>query len=277
MAITASDVKKLKDITSAGMMDCKKALDESGGDMDKALKMLKEKGLADAKKRSDRETKEGGVYIKSSGNKIGLCLIGCETDFVSKNDIFKGNVEKILEKILSSGSEDLAVYAEFIQDIIAKTKENIELKVVKFFDLKPQEVSSVYIHGNNRIGVISIFETDKPEIKDNPVFKEFANNISMHIAASNPFYISDKDVPGTEIEEQKAIFAKQMEDSGKPANVVENIVKGKVAKYLSEICIMDQPYVKDDKVSVKQFIESNAKTLGADIKLKSFIRYKIGA
>jgi elongation factor Ts len=277
MAISVSDVKKLKDMTSAGMMDCKKVLEESNGDMEKALKMLKEKGLADAKKRSDRETKEGGVYIKSSGNKIALCLIGCETDFVSKNEIFKDNVEKILEKILSSKSEDLVTYTEYVQDIIAKTKENIELKVVKFFELKAQEVSSVYIHGNNRIGVISIFETNKPELKDNAGFKEFANNISMHIAASNPFYISEKDVPQTEIEEQKAIFTKQMDESGKPANVVENIVKGKVAKYLSEICVLDQAYVKDDKVSVKQFIESNAKSFGADINLKSFVRYKIGA
>jgi elongation factor Ts len=276
MAISASDVKKLKDLTSAGMMDCKKVLEESNGDMEKALKLLKEKGLADAKKRSDRETKEGGVYIKSSGNKIALCLLGCETDFVSKNDIFKDNKEKILDKILSTGSQDIAPYQEFTQDVIAKTKENVELKVVKFIELKSNELSSIYIHGNNRIGVISIFETNKPELKDNKDFKEFSNNISMHIAAANPFYVSEKDVPQTEIDEQKSIFLKQMGDTGKPANIVENIIKGKISKYFSEICLLDQNYVKDDKITVKQFIETASKTFGAEIKIKSFLRYKIG-
>ena len=274
MAISASDVKKLKDLTSAGMMDCKKVLEESNGDFDKALKMLKEKGLADAKKRSDRETKEGGVYVKSSGNKIALCLLGCETDFVSRNEIFIDNKEKILDKILSSGSEDISSYEDIVQDITAKTKENVELKVARFIELKAGETSAVYIHGNNRIGVVTVFETGSPDSKE---FKEFANNVSMHIAATNPFYISDKDVPQNEIDEQKAIFTKQMDDSGKPANVIENIVKGKISKYFSEICLLDQGYVKDDKMTVKQFIETTAKALGTDIKVKNFIRYKIGA
>jgi len=277
MAIAASDVKKLKDLTNAGMMDCKRALEDTNGDMDKALKLLKEKGLADAKKRSDRETKEGGVFIKAAGNKVGLIVLACETDFVSGNDIFKAQKDKILDKLVAGGTENTEDYKENVQEIITQTKENIELKVVKLVEAKSNEIANTYIHGNNRIGVISIFETNKSEIKNNADFNEMANNVSMHIAASSPFYLSDKEVNQNEIEEQKQILLKQMGDTNKPANILENILKGKVQKYLSEICLLDQKYVKDDKVSVKEYVDSVGKKLGAEIKIAKFLRFNIGA
>jgi len=277
MNISADIVKKLRDLTGAGMMECKKALVDVNGNMDDAIRILKEKGLADAKKRADRETKEGGVFIKKSGNSIALIQLGCETDFVANSDIFKSVKDKILDKILESKSEDPSAYTDFVQEIISQTKENVELKVVKFIETKDNEYASTYIHGNSKIGVVTIFELDKPELKTNKEFEDFALNIAMHIAASSPFYLTDTEIPEKEKEEQKTIFMKQMEGTDKPANVIENIVKGKLSKYFSEICLLDQKYVKDDKITVSKYIEEFAKNAGAKIKIVKFYRYMIGA
>ncbi|HOV14396.1 MAG TPA: translation elongation factor Ts [Spirochaetota bacterium] len=277
MAISASEVKKLKDLTNAGMMDCKKALEETNGDVDKALKILKEKGLADAKKRSDRETKEGGVYIKQSGNGIALCLLSCETDFVSGNEVFKKAKDKILDGILSNKKDFHDSFNDYVQEVISQTKENVGLKVSKYIEIKDNQYAATYIHGTNRIGVISVFELDNPSVKGNAELKEMADNICLHITASAPFYISQNEVPQNEIDEQKDIFTKQMADSGKKPEIVENIVKGKIQKHFSEICLLDQKYVKDDKVSVGEYIESIGKKIGSKIKVISFIRHMVGA
>jgi len=277
MAISAAEVKKLKDMTNAGMMDCKKALEDASGDMDKALKILKEKGLADAKKRTDRETKEGGVFIKQKDNKLSMILLGCETDFVSGNEIFKTVKDKILDAVIKEGKEDASVYNDLVQEIVSQTKENVELKKVKFISLKDNQIAQTYIHGNNKIGVAAIFEVNKPELKSNKDFIEMATDVCLHITAQNPFYLNESDVPAADIEEQKALFTKQMEGSGKPANVLENIFKGKIAKFLSEICLVSQAFVKDDKISVSQYVQNASKKLGAEIKIVAYYRYMIGA
>jgi len=277
MTISADQVKQLRDVTGAGMMECKRALTEAGGDFDGAVKILKEKGLADAKKRADRETKEGGVFIKDNGDKVAMILLGCETDFVSGNDIFKASKEKILDKVLSSKNEELDFYKDDIQEVISQTKENVELKRVKYIDVAENQYVSTYIHGANKIGVLSLFEIDKPELKTDEQFKEFALNICLHVAANSPFYTRKEEVPESEIAEQKSIFDKQMKESDKPAEVVENIVKGKIAKYLSEICLLDQKFVKDDKITVEKYIADTEKALGAKIEVKTFYRFTIGA
>ncbi len=276
MAISMDDVKKLRDLSSAGMMDCKKSLEQANGNIEEALKILKEKGLADAKKRSDRETKEGGVYIKKDKNKIAVALIGCETDFVAKNDLFIKAKDKILDELLESGNEDLNNYTEFVQDVISKIKENIEIKKLKILNVKENQYPSIYIHGNNKIGVVAVFEIKDNKLKENEKFKEFANNICLHIAANSPFYLTSKDVPEKEINEQKSIIAKQIEDTKKPAEVINKIVEGKISKYFSEVCLLDQKFVKDDKITVKKYIENVIKDLNIDIKINDFIRYMIG-
>ena len=277
MTITADLVKQLRDITGAGMMECKKALTQSNGNINEAVKILKEKGLADAKKRADRETKEGGVYIKKDGNKVGMILLGCETDFVSGNELFQASKDNILDKLISSKNDDLANFSDNIQEVIAQTKENVELKKAKFIELNDNEYAATYIHGNNKIGVVTIIDTDKPEVFGDSKFVDFSMNLCLHIAASSPFYLNQGEVPKNEIDEQTALFTKQMEGSDKPANVVENIVKGKVAKYLSEICLLDQKYVKDDKIAIEKYIEDFAKSIDAKISIKSFFRFMIGA
>lgn len=276
MAISMEDVKKLRDLSSAGMMDCKKSLEQANGNIEEALKFLKEKGLAEAKKRSDRETKEGGVYIKKDKNRVAIALIGCETDFVARNELFIKAKDNILDKLLESGNEDVSNYNEYVQDVISKIKENIEIKKLKVLNLKDDQYPSIYIHGNNKIGVVAIFEVKDNKLKENEKFKEFANNICLHITANSPFYLSSKDVPENEINEQKSIIAKQIEDSKKPAEVINKIVEGKVSKYFSEICLFDQKFVKDDKITVKKYIENAIKDLNSDIKVIDFIRYMIG-
>ena len=277
MSISMIDVKKLRDVTSAGMMDCKNALIQSNGNFDEALKLLKEKGLADAKKRSDRETKEGGVFIKENDKRIAIILLGCETDFVSKNEFFINTKDTIINKMIESGNDDINAYNNEIQDVMAKIKENIEFKKAKVFNLKDNQCSAVYIHGNNKIGVVAIFECQDINVKNNPVFKEFANNICLHITANFPYFISEKDVPENEIKEQMEIFTKQMEGTNKPANIIENIVKGKLSKHFSEICLLNQKYVKDDKITVDNYIKTISKELNVEIKIVDFVRYMIGS
>ncbi len=276
MAVSMDDVKKLRDFTKAGMMDCKNALEKSNGNYDEALKYLKEKGLADAKKRSDKETKEGGVFIKSNDKRVVIIQIGCETDFVSKNEMFVKAKDEILDKMLASGNADIKAYDSIIQDVVSVIKENIEFKNAKVINISDKQCVSTYIHGTNRIGVVVLFECGDISIKNNDKFKDFANNICLHITANNPYYISKDDIPANEREEQKQIFLKQMEGSGKPANIVENIVNGKLAKHFQEICLLDQKYVKDDKISIDKLIKDVSKELNTSIKIVDFVRYMIG-
>ncbi len=276
MKVSMDDVKKIRDLTSAGMLDCKKSLEQANGNIEEAIKLLKEKGLADAKKRGDRETKEGGVFIKNDNNKVAIALIGCETDFVAKNEMFVEARNQIVDKILETGNEEVDFYNNIIQDAISKIKENIELKKIKFIEVKDNQYPSIYIHGNNKIGVVTIFELSDQKLKENEKFKEFANNICLHITANSPFYISSGDVPESEIKEQKDLMAKQMEASNKPKEIIEKIVEGKIAKYFSEVCLLDQKYVKDDKISVKKYIENTITELNSELKIIDFTRYMIG-
>ncbi len=275
MDISAKDVMKLKEVTNAGVMDCKKALIEANGNFDEALKILKEKGLADTKKRDDRDTKEGGVFVAAKDNKVVMILLGCETDFVSGNDIFKSGKDKILNKALETLSESNDTYLDLVQDISVQTKEKVELKSVKCITLNNNQMAKTYVHGNNKIGVIVLFDVGK-DLKDSGEFAEMANNVAMHIAASNPLYLNPSQIPEKDTNEQKEIFTKQLEGANKPKNIIDNIVKGKIEKYYAETCLVSQPYVKDDKVSVSGYIESVAKKLGTDIKINSFVRYMIG-
>ncbi len=276
MSVTMDDIKKLRDITQAGMMDCKKALGDANGNIEEALKILKEKGLADAKKRSDRETKEGGVFIKKKDNRIAVIQLGCETDFVSKNEVFVSLKDRILEKMIESGKDDVNNYQDLVQEGIAKIKENIEFKKAKILDLTNNQTAQIYIHGNNKIGVVTVFECKDKKVENSEKFKEYANNICLHITANSPFYLTNSDVPQKEIDEQKNIFKKQMEGTNKPANIIENILKGKIAKFLSEICLVNQNYVKDDKISVEKYTKSIADELKTEIKIVNFVRFMIG-
>ena len=276
MAVSMQQVKELRDLTNAGMLDCKKALEAANGNIDEAMKILKEKGLADAKKRSDRETKEGGVYVGTKDGKVAIALVACETDFVANNAQFKDACNELVGKIIDKGSENADDYKEDLQHIAQITKENVNVKKLKCLNVADNQYVSTYIHGNNQIGVVVVYEMADKAVAEKTEFADMAKNIALHVAANAPMYLIGDDVPEADLAEQKAIFAKQMEGENKPANILENILNGKLSKYKSEICLMEQKYIKDDKMSVKQYVENTSKTLGTEVKVVNFIRFNVG-
>jgi elongation factor Ts len=284
MEISAADVKRLREKTGAGMMECKKALIDSAGDFDQAEKLLKEKGLAAVEKRAGRATNEGKVFVKISddGARAALVELASETDFVARNPEFitLGNTiaGEALEKGYTEPNEGLSAR---VTDLATKIRENMSLKRLTLVKAAANEYLTQYIHGDGNIGVVVKFESDKPEIFKNEEAKNFAFTIALHIAAFNPLALDRSNIDPAFLTEQEEIFRKQMEGDeklkGKPANVIDNILKGKVNKYLSDICLVEQAYVKDEKFTVAQALADCGKKLGAAINVKDYVYYKVGA
>ena len=281
MTISVADVKKLREITGAGPVDCKKALEENNGDFALAEKQLKEKGLAAVEKRADRATKEGKVFIKLENNSASIVEIVAETDFVARNPDFIAMGEKIaeiaLEKKYTNVQPDIS---EMVSNLSVKIGEKMELKRVKLVTAGSNEYITSYIHGDGAIGVIVKLASDNPEVLENDEFKEFAFNIALHIAAFNPMALNKGKLDPAYIKEQEGIFRSQMENDdamkSKPASALEKILQGKVNKFVSEICLMDQDYVKDDKLTVSQVLAEYTKRFGANISIVDYVYLKVG-
>jgi len=282
--ISAGDVKKLREKTGAGIMECKNALSETGGDFAKAEKLLKEKGLAAVEKRSGRAANEGKIFIKvkagDSGSKAVLVELASETDFVARNPEFIALGEAIAVKTLEKGykepNEDLA---GMVTDLAAKIRENMSLKRIHTVSAESSEYIASYIHGDGAIGVVIKAAAEKPEDFSAEV-KEFIFTIALHVAAFNPMALDQSKIDQAWLKEQEGIFRKQMEQDeamkGKPANVLENILKGKVNKFLKDICLMDQSYVKDEKMTVAQAIKDAGKRFGITLSVKDYVYFKVG-
>jgi elongation factor Ts len=275
--IKASDVKKLRDKTGAGMLDCKNALVETGGDFQKAEKKLKELGLAAAAKRSGRATTNGRVSTATIPGKAGILELACETDFVARNKDFIALGDRLLEVILEKGKSAVDDELEtMVKDLISTIKENMALKRFAVMELADNETTSAYIHGEGSIGVLVRLAAEDPAVLADERLKEFLFDCALHIAAFNPMYLSDATVDSEYLEEQKDIFTKQVAAMDKPANVIEHIVKGKLQKHLSEVCFLQQPFVKDDKSSVSQVLAALAKELGTKLEIRDYIYYRVG-
>ncbi|MDR1863633.1 MAG: translation elongation factor Ts [Treponema sp.] len=292
--ISAADVKALREKTGAGMMECKNALVETGGDFSKAEKLLKEKGLAAIEKRSGRATNEGRIFIKiqdkgEAGSAAVLAELVSETDFVARNPEFialgGAIADKVLEKGcddsgLSPGGETFSELNAMVTDLAAKIRENMSLKRVKVVKAAAGEYLAGYIHGDGAIGVVVKCGADKGEIFKNEDAKAFVFTLALHIAAFNPAALSRDKIDASWLKEQEEIFRKQMEQDesvkGKPANVLENILKGKVSKFLKEICLLDQGYVKDEKLTVAQAVADTGKQLGANLSVLDYVYFKVG-
>ncbi|GHU81103.1 elongation factor Ts [Spirochaetia bacterium] len=283
MEISAADVKKLREKTGAGMMECKNALVASGGDFVAAEKLLKEKGLAAVEKRSDRATNEGKVFIKikADGAQAVLLELASETDFVARNPDFiaLGGVlaEKALEKGYTEPNDELN---SLVTDLATKIRENMGLKRLKVVKAEAGEYLTQYIHGDGNIGVVVKLASDKPEVFKDGEVKTFAFNLALHIAAFNPLALDRSKIDPGFLKEQEEIFRKQMEGDeklqGKPANVIDNILKGKVNKYLSDICLLEQGYVKDEKLTVTQVLADTGKKFGAKLSVSGYVYFKVG-
>jgi elongation factor Ts len=282
--ISASDVKKLRDKTGAGPMECKNALVSTNGDFAAAEKILKEKGLAALEKRVGRATNEGKVFvkIKGDGSRAVLVEMNAETDFVARNPEFiaLGGViaDKALENGIEAPNDELC---GMVQELATKIRENMGLKRLCLVKASSNENLVQYIHGDGNIGVVVKCESDKPEIFKNEEVKTFIFSLALHIAAFNPVAIDRTKVDQAWLKEQEEIFKAQMDKDeklkGKPENVLAGILQGKVTKYLSEICLMEQGYVKDEKITVAKAIEECAKKAGAKLILNNYIYYKVGA
>jgi elongation factor Ts len=274
--VNATDLKKLREKTGAGMLDCKNALVKMEGDFEKAERLLKEQGLASAAKKSGRATNSGLIFSKMLPDKGILLELTCETDFVARNSLFVdlGNslVQKVVEKKLTTKTEELDL---MVRETVGKIKENMELRRIKVMPAAADEVLVDYIH-DGRIGVILRARLSNPALKENPRVKEVLFDLALHLAAFAPMYLSRDKVDPAFLKEQEEIFSKQVESMDKPANVLAGIVKGKMNKLISEVCFLEQAFVKDEKRKVSKVLEDLGKEVGAKIEAVDFVYIKLG-
>ncbi len=286
-AFTAKDVQALREKTNVGMMDCKKAIVEADGDMDKAVDILREKGLATAAKKAGRIAAEGVIGLYSDGAASALVELNCETDFVGNGPEFKALANQIAKTVVEAKPADLeALLAttisegtvsveDAIQELFLKIRENLKLR--RFVLVEGTAVS--YIHGGGSVGVLVSFETNAA---DNDEFVAMGKNVAMQVAAMNPAYLDEASVPAEEVEKEKAINLAQMNEdpkmASKPEQVKAKIIEGKIKKYFTEVCLLDQTFVRSDlfEGSVSGYVGNVAKALGADIKVTGFTRLAKG-
>ncbi len=288
MAITASAVQELRKLTSAGMMACKKALTETNGDHEAAAKLLREKGEAKRSDRANRETGEGiiAAFVSSCAKTGVLAEINCETDFVAKNDAFQTFVGELVEAIANSDAADAtaALSVAFGEGTVenalgakfSELGEVIKISRLTRFTVDAGTAAS-YIHMGGKVGVLIEVATENPETTSKASFQELVKDITLHVAAANPAGLNRDDIDATTVEEENEINRKQLEAAGKPANIIDNILKGKINKFYSEQVLLEQPFVKDPDLSITQLLEAKSKELGDTLKLVRYERFSIGA
>ena len=278
MAVSAADVKALREKTGAGMMECKKALVETDGDFSRAEKFLKELGLAAAAKRSGRATNEGRIFTRIGDSTAAILEMGCETDFVARNTEFIEYGSKILEKIATEKLAETSPELEgMVTELVSKIKENITITRFAQMPVADDELAIDYVHGEGSIGVIVKLKLEKPELAESARVREFAFDTALHIAAFNPLYLDQKAVDPAYLKEQEEIFTVQANNLGKPENVVQGIVKGKINKHMSEICLLNQGFVKEDKKTLSQVAAEVSKEAGGLVTITEYIYYAVGA
>lgn len=284
MEVTASMVKELRERTGAGMMDCKKVLVETSGDMEKAIELLREKGLAKAAKKAGRIASQGLVKLAFSadGKNAAIIEVNSETDFVAKNEEFIEFVDILAGKALEAASDDMEAFMALpykeegsVQDAlnnkIAKIGENMNVR--RFVKrATPGVVYVGYTHGNGKIGVVVGFETEATADEINTMGRD----VAMQVASMNPKFIDESSIDPEYIESEKKILIQQALNEGKPADIVEKMVTGRLKKELKETCLVEQKFVKDGELSVQQYIDNSAKAIGKSAKIVEMVRYEVG-
>lgn len=277
MAISAAQVKELRDATNVSMMECKKALEECGGDMEQAVKALRERGMAVAAKRADKEANQGIIAAACSedGKTMAMVEVNCETDFAARNDSFKAFVDEVAQRALDTDEALADVMADELIEKVASIGENLKIRRNGRYQLAGNGRLATYIHMGGKVGVLLELGCDKPESVENPAFQELAKDLTLHVAAAAPAYLKPEDVPADVLAEERTIFAKQVE--GKPANIIDKIVDGKVNKFYSDVCLTEQPFVKEPKQSITELLEAVGKDIGDTPRILRFTRYQLGA
>jgi elongation factor Ts len=289
MSISATLVKELREKTSAGMLDCKKALEATAGDFEAAVEWLRVKGLASAAKKGDRIAAEGTVFAEVTGNTGIVVEINSETDFVARNEGFRGLVADVAHHIANAAHHvgDLLDQAfhknpskkvgDMLREQIATIGENIVIRRFEKYTATPTTLVHTYIHGEGKIGVLIEVGVSKAEAVSNPELKTFAQDVALHIAAMNPMAVSSDEIPAAVVEKEKEILKAKNLESGKKAEMVDKIVEGQIRKFLAENCLLDQPFVKNPDLRVSELAKQVGTKIGADVTVKRFTRFELGA
>lgn len=291
MAITAAMVKELREITGVGMMDCKKALTETDGDMEKAVELLREKGLAASAKKAGRIASEGivSIYLNDDNKAGAIVEVNSETDFVAKNQTFQDYVAAVAKQASTTSAADMDAFfeekwaldpqytvREALSQQVAVIGENLNIRRFEKYEKAQSGKLVSYIHGGGRIGVMIELACEN----ESEELVELGKNIAMQIAALNPKFITEKDVPADFIEKETEILTLQAKNdpknASKPDQIIAKMIEGRLKKELKEICLVEQPYVKDGDLTVQKYIDSVAKVVGAPIEITRFVRYETG-
>ena len=280
--ITAAMVKQLRDETGAGMMDAKKALTEANGDREEAVKILRKKGLASAAKKAGRIASEGAVQAYTSGNVGVLVEVNCETDFVGRTDQFRKFVDEVAQLIAKAKAntvEELAneqwngeTVAQKTQALIAAIGENVTIRRFTRYEAPKGGVIGSYIHAGGKVGVMLELVANN----DGSRSAEVARDVAMHVAAAEPRFVRREDVTEKDLATEREIARDQAAKSGKPDNIVEKMVTGKMEKFYGETCLLEQPYIRNDKQSVSDYLKSSGKESNCAYTVTRFVRYKLG-
>lgn len=284
--ITAQMVKELRERTGAGMMDCKKALNESNGDSEKAVEILREKGLAAAAKKAGRIAAEGMVktYVSEDGKVASIVEVNCETDFVGVNEDFVAFAENVAKQAVATNANTIEEFVEekyiagegktvqeTVNELIAKLGENMAVRRFKKLTVEHGAIES-YIHGGGRIGVLVMLECEK----DSDVLKAVAKDVAMQVAATNPLFLNRDAVDNESLEKEKEIYRVQALNEGKPEKIVDKMVVGRVQKYYKENCLVEQVWVRNADLTIEKYLQEKSKEVGAPITVAAFVRFEKG-
>ncbi|HLC89493.1 MAG TPA: translation elongation factor Ts [Patescibacteria group bacterium] len=265
MSFDTQLITQLREMTGAGIADCKMALEEANSDLEKAIAILRQKGSVKAAKKAERATNEGVIAMAKDKDKVALVGLACETDFVSQNSDFVATVNDFAQKLLTI---ELAEFEKIAQEkiqneLIVKIGENIKLA---FAEVITGELIGVYLHSNKKLASALVLSGGNSEL---------ASVLAMQITAMSPKYVAPENIPPAEIEKEKAIYREQLKNEGKNEAMWDKIIPGKLNKYYAEVCLLNQPFIKDDKMIVGDLIKQTAKTMGEEIKVEKFTRYQI--
>ncbi|MGD9573907.1 translation elongation factor Ts [uncultured Desulfovibrio sp.] len=284
MAITAQLVKELRDMTAAGMMDCKKALVEVEGDLEKAVDWLRQKGMAKAAKKSGRATSEGLVTVAATADNMHIAMgsLLCETDFVARGEQFQTMATRVTQVILEKAPADAAaleaLLGEEVTQLIASVGENMQLgKFARFSKKSANDVVGQYVHANSKIGVLVYLTCGKAESAAKPEVLELAKNLAMQVAAASPLALDAASLDQAAVEREREVYRQKALEEGKPAQIVDKIADGAVKKFQKEVCLMEQPYIRDDKKTISDIVRETGKTIGDEITVTGFERIQLAA
>ncbi len=289
MSISTADIKHLREMTGAGVLDCKKALQETDGNIEQAVEFLRKKGLAAASKKASREANDGLVsaQISDDGKTAVMVEVNCETDFVARTDDFKAFVDSLVKQVLAQPNIDSAeallaalyidnqdiTVSEQLTETIAKLGENMVIRQVARYDLEGDGRLDSYIHTGGRVGVLVDVVGGNDDADE---FVDLVHDVALQIAAAAPRYLDENDVPAEAIDSEKDIYRAQLANDNKPDNIKEKIMEGKLKKWYGEVTLLQQEFVKENKLTIDQLLKQKSKALGSDIKVRRFARFELG-